>query len=359
MKFGMRKPSIKRSIKARTTSRVKRAVKKSVIPFYGKKGTGWIKNPKKALYNKIYNKTSFSFWDILRNMKSNDNGGVLMKKIIAWGGVVVFAMLALVAFSLGGVIGGVIFLLIAFICSPFRSLLLNFLPEKLRKKGLVIATSVVLFFAGFLGIPTDNTETTEPTTETAEEVTSVSNENKDIELDETDKVAVVDKSASETTNESTKDELLNDSTTEAVSNDTEKKVTTTKKATEDPTAAQKKADDEAAKKAAEEAATKKAAEEAAAQKEAEEAAAQKAAQEAAAAQTVPQVNSSTVANGTESANALAVLQMGPTTGSPCWVPRNGGQKYHSKSSCSGMEDPIYTTVDTATQCGFDACKRCH
>lgn len=64
----MRKPSVKRSIKARTTSRAKRAVKKAVIPGYGKKGMGWIKNPKKAAYNKIYKKTSFSFWDILKKM---------------------------------------------------------------------------------------------------------------------------------------------------------------------------------------------------------------------------------------------------------------------------------------------------
>ncbi len=68
MKYGMRKPSVKRSIKARTTSRAKRAVKKAVIPGYGKKGMGWIKNPKKAAYNKIYKKTSFSFWDILKKM---------------------------------------------------------------------------------------------------------------------------------------------------------------------------------------------------------------------------------------------------------------------------------------------------
>ncbi len=68
MKFGMRKPSVKRSIKARTTGRAKRAVKKAVIPGYGKKGMGWIKNPKKAAYNKIYKKTTFSFWDILKKM---------------------------------------------------------------------------------------------------------------------------------------------------------------------------------------------------------------------------------------------------------------------------------------------------
>lgn len=66
MKFGMRKPSIKKSIKARTTGRAKRAVKKAIIPGYGKKGMGWLKNPKKAMYNKIYRKTSFSFWDLFK-----------------------------------------------------------------------------------------------------------------------------------------------------------------------------------------------------------------------------------------------------------------------------------------------------
>lgn len=60
MKFGMRKPSIKKSISVRTTGKIKRSIKKVIIPGYGKKGTGWIKNPKKAAYNKIYNKTSFS-----------------------------------------------------------------------------------------------------------------------------------------------------------------------------------------------------------------------------------------------------------------------------------------------------------
>ena len=58
MKFGVRKPSIKKSFKARTTGKAKRAIKKSVVPGYGKKGTGMIKNPKKATYNKAYNKTT-------------------------------------------------------------------------------------------------------------------------------------------------------------------------------------------------------------------------------------------------------------------------------------------------------------
>ena len=64
MKVGIRKPSLKKSIKARTTGKAKRAIKKAVIPGYGKKGTGWIKDPKKAAYNKVYNKTTKSIFDI-------------------------------------------------------------------------------------------------------------------------------------------------------------------------------------------------------------------------------------------------------------------------------------------------------
>lgn len=66
MKIGMRKPSIKRSIKARTTGKAKRRLKSAIDPTYGKKGVGWVKNPKKAAYNKVYKKTTFSFWDLFK-----------------------------------------------------------------------------------------------------------------------------------------------------------------------------------------------------------------------------------------------------------------------------------------------------
>ncbi|MRM77603.1 hypothetical protein GJI91_01380 [Lactococcus lactis subsp. cremoris] len=66
MKFGMRKPSITKSLKARTTTKYKRKVKKALIPGYGKKGMGWVKDPKKAAYNKVYKKTSFSLWDLFK-----------------------------------------------------------------------------------------------------------------------------------------------------------------------------------------------------------------------------------------------------------------------------------------------------
>ena len=56
MKIGFRKPNLKKRLKARTTGKLKRKVKKATNPFYGKKGVGYIKNPKRALYNKVYNK---------------------------------------------------------------------------------------------------------------------------------------------------------------------------------------------------------------------------------------------------------------------------------------------------------------
>ena len=66
MKYGIRTPSIKKRVSARTTGRMKRAVKRSINPLYGKKGMGYINNPKKAVYNKIYNKTTVSVDDVVR-----------------------------------------------------------------------------------------------------------------------------------------------------------------------------------------------------------------------------------------------------------------------------------------------------
>ena len=66
MKFGLRTPSLKKSIKARTTGRIKREVKSAMNPLYGKKGMGWINNPKKAAYNKVYKRTSFSIFDLFK-----------------------------------------------------------------------------------------------------------------------------------------------------------------------------------------------------------------------------------------------------------------------------------------------------
>jgi phage protein len=69
MKIGMRKPSLTRSLKARTTSKWKRQAKKAIIPGYGKRGMGWVKNPKKAMYNKVYHKTTFGLSDLFKSSK--------------------------------------------------------------------------------------------------------------------------------------------------------------------------------------------------------------------------------------------------------------------------------------------------
>lgn len=66
MKFGIRKPSIKKMVKAKTTGRAKRAIKKAVSPVYGKKGAGLVKDPKRAVKNKVYKKTTVGVKDIFK-----------------------------------------------------------------------------------------------------------------------------------------------------------------------------------------------------------------------------------------------------------------------------------------------------
>ncbi|WP_028975820.1 hypothetical protein [Sporolactobacillus terrae] len=65
MKFGMRKPSLKRRISARTS------LKRQLIHCIGLKmprGYGWIRNPKKYGYNKVYQRTSFDLFALLKKL---------------------------------------------------------------------------------------------------------------------------------------------------------------------------------------------------------------------------------------------------------------------------------------------------
>ncbi|MBO9592515.1 MAG: hypothetical protein J7599_06350 [Niabella sp.] len=55
MKFGYRKPSLARRIAARTS--VKRYIRHS-LGFKAPRGWGWITDPRRAAYNKVYNQTS-------------------------------------------------------------------------------------------------------------------------------------------------------------------------------------------------------------------------------------------------------------------------------------------------------------
>jgi len=67
VKFGMRIPSVKKIIRAKTTGRATRLIK-SVNPLYGKKGMGYINDPSRAVYNKVYHKTSFSLADLFKKI---------------------------------------------------------------------------------------------------------------------------------------------------------------------------------------------------------------------------------------------------------------------------------------------------
>lgn len=65
MKFGMRIPSLKKRISARTS------VKRQVVHRAGLKmprGYGWVRDPKKYMYNKVYNKTSFDIFKVIKKL---------------------------------------------------------------------------------------------------------------------------------------------------------------------------------------------------------------------------------------------------------------------------------------------------
>lgn len=66
MKIGLRHPSLMKMLRARTTGKFIRKVKKVFIPFYGQKGTGIFKNPKKAIYNRVYKRTTFGIQDLFK-----------------------------------------------------------------------------------------------------------------------------------------------------------------------------------------------------------------------------------------------------------------------------------------------------
>ena len=60
MKIGPRTPNIKKRVSARTAGAINRKIKRATSPYYGQKGAGWVKDPKRAAYNKVYNQTTFS-----------------------------------------------------------------------------------------------------------------------------------------------------------------------------------------------------------------------------------------------------------------------------------------------------------
>ena len=65
MKLGIRKPSLSKRINARTS------IKRQVVHRAGlimPRGYGWVRNPKKFVYNKVYNRTSFDIFKLLKKL---------------------------------------------------------------------------------------------------------------------------------------------------------------------------------------------------------------------------------------------------------------------------------------------------
>lgn len=132
MKVGLRTPSIKKSVKARTTGRVTRAAKKSVNPLYGKKGMGFVKDPERSVKNSVYHKTTFGVSDVVNvsspvavnnqiNSNSYSNNFAPVKSRRSKGKIALIAFGAL--FSLSGISvlvqgtwGGVITAAIGAVC---------------------------------------------------------------------------------------------------------------------------------------------------------------------------------------------------------------------------------------------------
>lgn len=67
MKIGLRKFSLKKRVKARTTGALKRKVKGALIPWYGMKGIGWL-HPKRKVYNTVYKKVTFDPIKLITNL---------------------------------------------------------------------------------------------------------------------------------------------------------------------------------------------------------------------------------------------------------------------------------------------------
>ncbi|MGL5019436.1 MAG: hypothetical protein ACRDBP_14975 [Luteolibacter sp.] len=83
MKFGFRKPSIRKRIAARTS--LKRVVRHS-LGLKAPRGWGWLTNPKKAAYNRVYNRTSWGCSILLISLLGVGCGtiAILLNPFIRW-----------------------------------------------------------------------------------------------------------------------------------------------------------------------------------------------------------------------------------------------------------------------------------
>ena len=99
MKFGVRKPSLNKRIAARTS--LKRYARHN-LGLKAPRGMGWVTNPKKAAYNRVYNRTSFSV-DKLFGKKGGD---VLLAMLLVGAIVLAFNIIVFVVKGIASLISG-------------------------------------------------------------------------------------------------------------------------------------------------------------------------------------------------------------------------------------------------------------
>jgi len=75
MKFGFRKPSLRKRIAARTSW--KRFVRHN-LGLKAPRGWGWLTNPKKALYNRVYRRTTFGIEDLFKTRRRRSSAGCMI-----------------------------------------------------------------------------------------------------------------------------------------------------------------------------------------------------------------------------------------------------------------------------------------
>lgn len=92
MKFGFRTPSLKKRIAARTSW--KRVVRHS-LGIKAPRGWGWLTNPKKAAYNRVYSRTTVDPVKFIANVAKPSSGKAVKSKSGSAGGVA-FLLLILV-----------------------------------------------------------------------------------------------------------------------------------------------------------------------------------------------------------------------------------------------------------------------
>lgn len=63
MKFGLRRPSPRKSIAARTSWR---RYLRHDLGLKAPRGWGWLTDPRRAAYNRVYDRTTFSWRQLLR-----------------------------------------------------------------------------------------------------------------------------------------------------------------------------------------------------------------------------------------------------------------------------------------------------